>query len=401
MYPESSGPTLKTQQLVTVFKSGVIFYNDKLACASRVKEEDKWITAACINQKTVTHGGQNVNILRKDIETGLLKWEAEKSKEWWKKTAYPTALSMIPDKRNQDDHFFVSTNQGYVRQYDVRASTKGKPVLELQLNNTLNHPDLHHEESFNRIQQIGNTSQLICSGNRGSLCVLDTRKFLTFQEYTKYAPEARPDKKPVVKMYAMLDYRHNNLITHDFINPTKTRPGLLATTGSDGNLRLYDARTEVTKDIMYLKNQINFFQFVPGITIFNPEKEHERLVKTGDVLPLSTTSGAGSKRKEPSEGGSDEKAAPTPKSSTTNKESYTDKFKTVKEYEKAEMAKIAAKKKKLPPKNINFRPNANRNRHQMKLSDMFDHGHESGGRRPEGYNYDTGHDKGYNEEYIS
>ena len=68
---------------------------------------------------------------------------------------------------------------------------------------------------------------------------------------------------------------------------------------------------------------------------------------------------------------------------------------------KAEMAKIAAKKKKLPPKNVNFRPNANRNRHMMKLSDMFDHGHESGGRRPEGYNYDTGHDKGYNEEYIS
>merc|ERR1740123_1067394 len=105
---------------------------------------------------------------------------------------------MITDKQNVDDHFFVSTTQGYIRKYDIRASTKGKqnkPVLELKLNHTLNHPDLHHEESFNRIQQIGSTPQLICSGNRGSVCVLDTRKFLTHQEYSKYAPEARPDKK--------------------------------------------------------------------------------------------------------------------------------------------------------------------------------------------------------------
>ena len=337
--------------------------------------KDRWLTDACLNETTVTYGGHNIYCSRKDLVRGNQIWQTERSKNWWEKNAYPSLLSIITDKQNTENHFFTSMTQGYIRQYDVRANTNGKAVLELQLSNTLNHPEIHHEESFNRIQQIGNTPQLICSGNRGSICVLDSRKFLTLQEYTKYAPEARPDKKPVVKSYAMLDYRHNNLLTHDFINPTKARPGLLATSGSDGNIRIYDARTEITKDVMFLNAKVSFLQFVPGSTCFSHEKEYDRLVKSGEITASVQSSSSSSSTSLPVD--SDNKQPSTSSGAGTKRKiDNSANLKLIKEYEKEKVAQIAAKKKKLPPKNVNYRPEAQRNTENVKITDLF-HGGEA------------------------
>lgn len=307
LYPESE-PTLASNQLITINKDCSILYNDKwlssftLGSSNQYNRNDKYLRAGCINQNTVTTGGNHLSATRKDIETGLVIWEAYRKtgSAWWAKNAQDennqTCLSMITDKANPENCFYVCKDKGYIHKYDVRASTGGgRPVLELHTHQT-KFVDLFKKknETINKLIQINTAPhQVIGHGNQDTMAVFDVRKFVTYEQMTtKYAAETfegyTDGTNSCIKNYrfpySLPKNSESKITAFDFLGPTKRRPGLIATGHLDGMLRIWDAKTQKLWEQIYLNDTVTSVFLTPGIQCFQDRDiDHVAGIQKADI----------------------------------------------------------------------------------------------------------------------
>lgn len=88
----------------------------------------------------------------------------------------------------------------------------------------------------------------------------------------KFHPEKGNNKNSLVKLYSVVGGKKQALLSSSFLGPTKFRPGTIGVGGTDGVLRVYDAKTDELKQQMYIRNHLNKVDLVPGMTAFRTDQ---------------------------------------------------------------------------------------------------------------------------------
>ena len=304
LYPEFS-PSIRSHQLVIINKDCSITYNDKYVSSFHLGSGGsavikKYITAGCIQQKTATSGGIGLSPTRKDLATGLTIWEAAiETKKWWDNKSLENVRYMLTDNSTPADAencFFVSYNQGIVRKFDVRANTGGRAVLECK-NETFVDLLKTKNESWIKLKQMKTSPhELMCFGSQNTVGILDTRKFVSYSDYTdRYLDDKRmtaqgmtgsdgstltgsaahTGRSSYIKSYKLNSLHHSSAtaLSFDFLGRTKSRPGLIACGATDALVRIFDASNAENLGSMFLRSAIKSCLLVPGISCYQEKKD--------------------------------------------------------------------------------------------------------------------------------
>ena len=117
------------------------------------------------------------------------------------------------------------------------------------------------EEYFTCLAQYNLKPHLLTAGgNKGSIALLDARNFPTTKSVQSLKPKSGRNAKSIVLKYTSAD---GGISSIDTCNPVGKTPGLMACTGIDRKLRVFELETGKMSHSVYLKSKLKKLKLVP------------------------------------------------------------------------------------------------------------------------------------------